>query len=91
MLALVSLTTYSVSPLAARLIGSFPCDETTRDQLRPDAVTLERADAVVSAFTTNSSLPFAVRLTEPEESTIGKPNGAGLAIPLPPVERPCAA
>src|SRR6516225_4108840 len=38
------------------------------------------------AFTTNSSFPSAVRLIEPDESTIGKPNGGSLAIPLPPVE-----
>ena len=35
--------------------------------------------------TTNSSLPSGVMLVEPEESTIGNPNGGSDAAPLPPV------
>ena len=37
------------------------------------------------ALTTNSSLPSGVMLVEPEESTIGNPNGGSDAAPLPPV------
>ena len=37
------------------------------------------------ALTTNSSLPSGVRLVDPEESTIGNPNGGSDAAPLPPV------
>ena len=72
-------------PLEARLIGSFPCVETTDTRCRPELVTRNEVTLFDPALTTNSSFPFAVRLIEPDESTIGKPNGGWLAIPLPPV------
>ena len=75
-------------PLEVRLIGSFPCDETTDTRCRPELVTRNEVTLFDPALTTNSSFPFAVRLIEPDESTIGKPNGGWLVIPLPPVGTP---
>ena len=82
---LVSLTTYSTLPLLVRLIGSFPCEDTCETSFGPDPVILNELTLLSPAFTTNSSLPSGVRFTEPEESTIGNPNGAVLLIPFPPV------
>ena len=83
---LVSFTTYRRSPLLVRLIGSFPCDETWATSFGPDAVIWKELTLLSPAFTTNSSLPSDVRFTEPDESTIGKPNGAVPLIPFPPVD-----
>ena len=86
MFALVSLTTYSRSPLLVRLIGSFPCEGTWETSFGPDAVIRNELTLLSPALITNSSFPSGVRLTEPEPSAIGKPNGGVLAIPFPPVE-----
>ena len=37
------------------------------------------------SLTTNSRRPFFASAIEPDESTIGKPNGGCAAIPVPPV------
>src|SRR5438270_5997666 len=86
MFLLASLTTYRRLPLEARLIGSLPCDETTDTRCTPELVTRNEVTWFDPALTTKMSFPSGVVLIEPDESTIGKPNGGSLAMPLPPVE-----
>src|SRR5579884_3212943 len=86
MFLLVSLTTYSRWPLEARLIGSFPCVEATDTRCTPELVTRNEVTLFDPALTTKISFPSGVVLIEPDESTIGKPNGGSEAMPLPPVE-----
>src|SRR5690348_17589292 len=86
MFLLVSLTTYSRLPLEARLIGSFPWVEATDTRCTPELVTRNEVTLFDPALTTKISFPSGVVLIEPEESTIGKPKGGSLAMPLPPVE-----
>ena len=85
MLPLSSLRTYSRFPLLVRLIGRIPPEVATAARLRPFEVTVKEVTVLLPALTTNSSRPFALRLTEPWVSTIGNPNGGSAAIPLPPV------
>src|ERR1700754_2359087 len=87
MLALVSLTTYSRLPWLVRLIGSVPPELTWLTNTGPADVVLNELTELSPELTTNSSLPSGVRLVDPDESTIGNPNGGCPvpAEPLPPV------
>ena len=85
MFALTSLTTYSRLPWLVRLIGRVPPELTLSTSTGPADVVLNELMVLFPALTTNNSLPSGVMLVDPEESTIGKPNGGSDAAPLPPV------
>ena len=88
MLALSSLTTYTRLPWLVTLIGRVPPELTWLTSTGPADVVLNELTELSPELTTNSTLPSGVRLVEPDESTIGKPNGGCPvpAEPLPPVE-----
>jgi hypothetical protein len=85
MLSPSPFSTYRTSPWLVRLIGNSPPEGTRSASWSPCSVT--RNELIVSspALTTNRRFPPGVRSTEPELSTIGKPNGGVEEAPTPPV------
>ena len=66
-------------------MGSTPPELTRSASLSPVAVTRNELTVLSPALTANRRRPSGVRFTEPEPSTVGKPNGGVAAMPRPPV------
>ena len=82
---LTSLRMYSTFLWTVRLTGRMPPEVTRSTSFGPLDVIWNALIVLSPALGTNRIFPSDVSAIDPDESSIGKPNGCCAAIPLPPV------